>query len=185
MADKQAPQDPTAGVREPTVAVVPGTGFFELGALAKVADLTIKCGEKIVEWIKSEWPLFLQILDSRIDEGHYSLKFKATNLTPHGVYIESCTLTAPLKREKLISLPRSNISFANDSKDPVISGEQTLISPGGDKIFNITLSSDDTNYLQSGALEGNRNIGSAIVNYRLLNEESEGQKTINFALRLK
>lgn len=184
MEDEKIERGQDAVAQTPVVAFLPGGGL-EIGALAKVADLTIKGGEKIAEWIKSEWPLFLQILDSRTDEGHYSLKFKATNLTPHGIYVESCTLTTPLQREKLISLPKSNISFTGDSKEPVISGEQTLIPPGGEKVFNITLSSDDTNYLQNGAVEGNRNIGTAIVNYRILNEEAEGHKEMKFALRLK
>ena len=162
------------------MASLPPIAWFteaEIPALLKGADLAVKGGEKLVEWIKSEWPLLLQVLDSRLDGDHYVIKFKATNMTVHGIYLESCTLEQPLVKQMVISLPKgTTISFPTDKEDAPASGEGTLIPPASEKIFNIMLPMGDVEYIQSGGYEGNRGLGSATLGYRILNEELEDKR---------
>jgi hypothetical protein len=158
----------------------------EIPAVLKGAELAVKGGEKLVEWIKSEWPLLVQVLDSRLDGESFVVKFKATNMTLHGIYLESCTLEQPLIKSKAVSLPKeATISFPAEGEDPPASGEGTLIAPAADKTFQIILPKPDVEYIRSGGFEGNRSMGSATLSYRLLNEQSERQKPLIFALRLK
>lgn len=158
----------------------------EIPAVLKGADLAIKGGEKLVEWIKSEWPLLLQVVDSRLNGDNYLVKFKATNMTLHGIYLESCTLEQPLIKSRAVSLPKeATISFPAEREEAPASGEGALIAAAGDRIFNIILSAPDVEYIRSGGFEGNCGMGSATLSYRLLNEQSERQKTFTFALRLK
>jgi hypothetical protein len=171
------------------VAILPPIAWFtgaEIPAVLKGADLAVKGGEKLVEWIKSEWPLLLQVLDSRMDGDHYVIKFKATNMTVHGIYLESCTLEQPLVKKKVISLPKeATISFGDEKENPPASGEGTLIPTGGERIFDIILPLRDVEYIRTGGFEGNRGVGSATLGYRILNEELEREKKLVFGLRLK
>jgi hypothetical protein len=158
----------------------------EIPTVLKGAEWAVKGGEKLVEWIKSEWPLLIQILDSRLERENFVVKFKATNMTLHGIYLESCTLEQPLIKSKAVSLPKeATISFPAEGEDPPASGEGTLIAPGGDRTFHVILPKTDVEYLRSGGFEGNRSMGSATLSYRLLNEQSERQKPLIFAVRLK
>lgn len=171
------------------VASLPPIAWFtgaEIPAVLKGADWAVKGGEKLVEWIKSEWPLLLQVLDSRMEGDHYVIKFKATNMTVHGIYLESCTLEQPLVKQKVISLPKeATIAFPDDKEDLPPNGEGTLIAAASEKTFNIILPLGDVEYIRAGGFEGNRGLGSATLGYRILNEESERQKKLVFGLRLK
>ena len=52
----------TSAVARGPVAILPGV---EISAVLAAAKATVKGGGKIIEWVKSERPLLLQILESR------------------------------------------------------------------------------------------------------------------------
>src|SRR3990170_2937689 len=91
--------------RSPSVPVgwVP---TWEVPVVLKGAEWAMKGGEKLAEWINSEGPLALQILDSCAGDTKYKVELSATNLTVHSIYLDAFTLVFPAELNLPISLKR-------------------------------------------------------------------------------
>src|SRR5438552_2743137 len=110
---------------------------WEVPVALKGVEWAKKGGEKLAEWINSEGPLALQILDSRAGDTKYTVELSATNLTVHSMYLDSFTLVFPAELNLPISLKRLTSfgagSLINEQSQP----KSPLIRPGQSLEFTI------------------------------------------------
>lgn len=159
---------------------------WEVPVILKSADLAMKGGEKLLEWIKSEGPLLLQILDSRALGEKYEIELRATNMTVHGIYVDSFTLLAPVELELAISPKRLTVGF-DEASAPSLQTTRprsTLIRPGASMEFTIAFPVPAQEDLRQGWFKNEKRLGSGRLNFLILNEEERRAKEARFSIRL-
>ncbi len=142
-----------------------------------------KGAEKLIEWYKAEGPLSIQILDSGPQEATYVVTFRATNMTVHGIYVDSFMLVAPTE----LKMPISPIGAMNFGQNAPKTSEtaSTLIRPGQSIEFIIRFPAPTPEDLKTGWFKSEKRLGSGKIEYWILNEESSRTRDVAFSIRLK
>jgi hypothetical protein len=159
---------------------------WELPLVLKGADLAMKGGEKLVEWIRAEGPLSVQILDSRMDQESYIVEMRATNLTVHGIFVDAFTLLMPTEKNIQI-LRKQPGQMGLDTPPPRrIPTDAKLLSPGTSFDFIVEFPVPTKEELtKSGWFKSKKRLGSGRIDFWILNEESKRTKDVFFGLRVK
>lgn len=164
---------------------------WEVPVALKGADLAMKGGEKLVEWFRAEGPLSLQILDSRTKQEIYVVEMRATNMTVHGIYLDSFMLLTPTKKslqilkESPIQM-RMGAGFGGSSSPTSIPTEATLLHPGKSFDFFIEFPIPTIeDFSKTGWFKNKKCLGSGRIDFWILNEESGRTRDVSFSLRVK
>jgi hypothetical protein len=155
---------------------------WEIPVALKTADWTIKGGGKFIEWLKCEGPLAVQIIDSYKNNSSYVVKFHATNMTIHSIYINSFKLSFP-NIDNVILKPESKGSIGMGVGNKVQT-DSTLINSGGSLDFIIEFDTPEKNDLKKGLLKNHVPMGAGKVRFLILNEETERDKEVKFSIRI-
>jgi hypothetical protein len=173
-----------SGPHSEPVNWLPGLETLGLGALIEGGKLTAQGGKALVDWLNREGPLLVQVMDSRHVGSSYTISLQLTNLTIHGIYIESCKLDKPIVKDEILTRVGEDMnmdasSLGRGTRKPPIRGEGKLLPPGDKEKFDIVIRDNDLSYIY----EADRQVGSATLTYRVLNEESPRPKKFTFNLR--
>jgi hypothetical protein len=159
---------------------------WEIPVLLKGADWAVKGGERLTEWLTSEGPLAVQVLNSRADASLYHVDLRATNLTVHAIYLGKFDLKAPPRGALNIAIRR--FKFGLDEPDGTTSkvpkNAAPLIRPGQSLEFSIEFPKPTPKDLQSGLFGNEKRLGTATLHYQILNEESSRNRDVNFSVRI-
>ncbi len=159
---------------------------WEVPVILKGADLAMKGGEKLAEWIRSEGPLCFQVLDSRADGDNYLVELRATNMTVHGIYLDSFNLVSPIQLGLPI-VPKviKPISIGgSDSLGDRFPKPSKPIRPGFSMDFSIEFPVPKPEDLRKGWFRSDERFGSAEVKYWILNEKSVRSQDVTFSIPL-
>ncbi len=155
---------------------------WEIPLALKLADLATKGGGKLIEWLRDEWPLAIQVTDSRNDQGSYVVMLRVTNMTIHGVYINSFKLTFPkVENVKLKSVSTGGIVLYGGGEEE---NDSTLIKSGRSRDFIIEFDTPSRAELEKGVLKRHVPMGDGKLSFLILNEESKRDKDVKFSIRI-
>lgn len=164
--------------------------------ILKGADLAVKGGEKFIEWIKSEGPLFVQTLDSfYLGSNWYGVILRITNTTVHGTYLESLKLISPAVRDLALSAKQtahqSARQFYSASQRPSHSPPDNhapkacLVDPGESLIFKTEFELPPLAELRAKWSRKKKRIALATLEFSVLNEGLPRTMNIEFCVRIR
>jgi hypothetical protein len=163
------------------------TGYvptWEVPVLLKGAEWGAKATEKLADWLKNEGALAIQILDSRQDGKEYVVRFRATNMSIHAVYVCSAELTWPYAERLHVKALRHAISFGVDAASEDRSSLKShLIGSGKAMEFSISFRTPSAAELNAGLFK--QGLGTAQLEYWPLDEAKSKHRPLSFAVRLE
>jgi hypothetical protein len=139
-----------------------------ISALIPVAS---KVGEKAYDQIRSQEPIRVTVLDSKLVKGQHEISFTLTNQTDHGAYLESVSVVAP-QGPCTIELTHSRMGDVPSNWLPMYLGPW-----GGDVTFDVKIPLCQNRGLDSD-LSGTLNLEVS-----RLNQEKIDNRKITFRLR--
>lgn len=139
-----------------------------ISALIPVAS---KVGEKAYDQIRSQEPIRVTVLDSKLVKGQHQISFTLTNQTDHGAYLESISVVAP---QGQCTIDRKHDSFGDAPSNwlPMYLGPW-----GGEVTFDVKIPLCQNRGLDSD-LSGTLNLEIS-----RLNQEKIDNRKITFRLR--
>jgi hypothetical protein len=168
---------------------------LEVPMILKGTDLAIKGGEKLVEWIKSEGPLFVQTLDSYYYRPNgYVLILRITNTTIHGIYLESLKLISPAVRDLVLSAKQTahqSAEFYSSSwrglrSRPENHTPQTCrVGPGESLTFKTEFELPPLEELRAKWSRKKKRLAVATLEFSVLNEGLPRTMNIEFCVRIR
>jgi len=170
----------TKGPRAEVFAYVP---TWEVPVVLKGVEWGAKAAEKLGAWLKSEGALAIQILDSRQNGNEYYVRFRATNMAIHGVYVCSMRLTWPFDEALKLEIIGQGKGFGFDSASEGSSAPKSqLVKSGESTVFAVTFRTPTANERNAGIFQ--RGLGTATLEYWPLDEAESKTREVKFAIRL-
>jgi hypothetical protein len=171
-----------AGADRAPVGFVP-TG--EVMALFKAVELGAKGAAKLADWLRSEGPVVVQILDASVQGEAYVAHFRATNQTVHGLYVLGAELSWPvvLNAVPLGRPPERRIGLGETESEALPRWPLPVhVAPAASFEFFIAIPLPATAHLDAGLWH--RRIGKAKLHFQLLNQSTPDNRDIDFAILL-
>ncbi|MGB8329308.1 MAG: hypothetical protein WCE62_04210, partial [Polyangiales bacterium] len=156
---------------------------WEVPVVLKSVEWGAKAAEKIGAWLKSEGALAIQILDSYESGDEYYLRFRATNMTMHGIYVCSVRLTWPFDGELKLEVLGQGKRFGFDLPNEVGPAPKSqLVKSGESTVFAVTFRTPTSSERNAGIFK--RGLGTATLEYWPLDEAESKTREVKFAIRL-